>query len=85
MLKLLGVSGSSFNSKVKSGVKKWWNNNILKNDKSSATKKQYNTAIASKSINSAVPFVNSKGKKCFLLRQMKAPTQFVKNDIYMTI
>ena len=85
MLKMIGLSSSSFNTKVKSGVKKWWNNNILKNDKSSATKKQYNAALGSKSINSAVPFVNSKGKKCFLLRNMKAPTQFVTNDIHMTI
>ena len=84
MLKLLGVSSSTFNNKVKTGVKNWWSTNILKNDKSSKTKKQYNAAIASKSINSAVPFVNSKGKRCFLLRQMKAPTQFVNNDIYMT-
>ena len=84
MLKLLSVSSSTFNNKVKNGVKNWWSTNILKNDKSSKTKKQYNAAIASKSINSAVPFVNSKGKRCFLLRQMKAPTQFVNNDIYMT-
>lgn len=84
MLKLLGVSSSTFNNKVKTGVKNWWSTNILKNDKSSKTKKQYNAAIASKSINSAVPFVNTKGKKCFLLRQMKAPTQLANNDIYMT-
>ena len=84
MLKLLGMKDSAFKSKVTAGVKKWWND-ILKNDKTSATKKLYNKAIASKSINSAVIYVNSKGKKCFLIRQMKAPTQMGNNDIYMTI
>ena len=82
MLKLLNIKSSTFNSKVKKAVTKWWNTNILKDDKTSKTKKMYNNAIASKSINSAVPFVNSKGKTCYLLRQMKAPTQFVDNDIY---
>ena len=85
MLKLLGMKDSAFKSKVTTGVKKWWNDNILKNDKTAATKKLYNKAIASKSINSAVIYVNSKGKKCFLIRQMKAPTQMGNNDIYMTI
>lgn len=85
MLKLLGMKDSAFKSKVTSGVKKWWNDNILKTDKTAATKKLYNKAIASKSINSAVLYVNSKGKKCFLIRQMKAPTQLGNNDIYMTI
>ena len=85
MLKLLGMKDSAFKSKVTTGVKKWWNDNILNNDKTAATKKLYNKAIASKSINSAVIYVNSKGKKCFLIRQMKAPTQMGNNDIYMTI
>ena len=85
MLKLLNIKSSAFDKKVKTGVTKWWNTNILKNDKSSKTKKMYNNAIASKSISSAVPFVNSKGKTCFLLRQMKAPTQAGVNDIYATI
>ena len=85
MLKLLNIKSSAFDKKVKTGVTKWWNTNILKNDKSSKTKKMYNNAIASKSISSAVPFVNTKGKTCFLLRQMKAPTQAGVNDIYATI
>ncbi len=85
MLKLLNIKSSAFDKKVKTGVTKWWNTNILKNDKSSNTKKMYNNAIASKSISSAVPFVNTKGKTCFLLRQMKAPTQAGVNDIYATI
>ena len=85
MLKLLGLTSSSFNSKVKSGVKKWWKSYVLYDDKSKKTKKMYNTAIGSKSISSAVPFVNSKGKKCFLLRQMKTPDQFEYTDIYAKI
>ena len=37
------------------------------------------------SINSAVPFVNSKGKKCYLLRHMKAPGQCEYTDLYEKI
>ena len=85
MLELLSLTSSSFNSKVKSSVKKWWKTEILKYDKSKKTKKMYNTAIASKSINSAVPFVNSKGKKCYLLRHMKAPGQCEYTDLYEKI
>ena len=85
MLEFLGLTSSSFNSKVKSSVKKWWKTEILKYDKSKKTKKMYNTAIASKSINSAVPFVNSKGKKCYLLRHMKAPGQSEYTDLYEKI
>ena len=85
MLNLLCLTSSSFNSKVKSSVKKWWKTEILKYDKSKKTKKMYNTAIASKSINSAVPFVNSKGKKCYLLRHMKAPGQCEYTDLYEKI
>ena len=85
MLKLLGMKESSFKSKVTSGIKKWWTNNIPNYAKNKSYKEMYNKAIATKSINSAVPFVNSKGKTCFLLRQMKAPTQAGTNDIYATI
>lgn len=85
MLKLLGMKESAFKSKVTSGIKKWWTNNIPNYTKTKSYKEMYNKAIASKSINSAVPFVNSKGKTCFLLRQMKAPTQAGTNDIYATI
>ena len=85
MLKVLSIKDSSFKSKVTSGIKKWWTTNVPNYKKNKADKDMYNKAVASKSINSAVPFVNSKGKKCFLLRQMKAPTQAGNNDIYATI
>ncbi|MBR5181106.1 MAG: hypothetical protein IKW88_02510 [Clostridiales bacterium] len=85
MLKIWNMKDSAFKSKVTSGVKKWWTTNIPDYKKNKTDKAMYNKAIASKSINSAIPFVNSKGKKCFLLRQMKAPTQFGDNDIYATI
>ena len=85
MLNLLGMKESAFKSKVTNGITNWWKKNIknYKTDKTANT--QYKTAIGTKSVNSALPFVNSKGKKCFLLRQMKAPTQMAKNDIYATI
>lgn len=81
MLNLLGMKESAFKSKVTNGITNWWKNNI----KNYKTDKKYKTAIGTKSVNSALPFVNSKGKKCFLLRQMKAPTQSGNNDIYATI
>ena len=85
MLKLLNIKDSSFKSKVTAGIKKWWTTNVPDYKKNKSYKDMYNKAVASKSINSAVPFVNSKGKNCFLLRQMKAPTQAGNNDIYATI
>ena len=80
MLKLLNIKSSTFNTKVKKAVTKWWDD-ILKYDKTKKTKTMFQNATNSKSINSAVPYVNTKGKTCFLLRQVKAPTQFVYNDI----
>ena len=85
MLKVWNMQDSAFKSKVTAAVKKWWTTNIPNYSKNKSDKDMYNKAIASKSINSAIPYVNSKGKKCFLLRQMKAPTQFTYNDIYTTI
>lgn len=85
MLKIWNMKESAFKSKVTAAVKKWWTTNIPNYSKNKSDKDMYNKAIASKSINSAIPYVNSKGKKCFLLRQMKAPTQFTYNDIYTTI
>lgn len=85
MLSLLGMDSNAFKSKVTAKVKKWWASNIPEYKKEKSAKKLYDKAIASKSINSAVPFVNSKGKKCYLLRQMKTPTQFLYIDIYGTI
>lgn len=85
MLKLLNMKDSAFKSKVTTAVKKWWSTNVPNYKSDKKAKEQYNKAIAAKSINSAVPYVNSKGKKCYLLRQMKAPTQMGTNDIYSTI
>jgi len=85
MLKIFNMKDSAFKSKVTNGVKKWWTTNVPDYKKNKSDKELYNKAIASKSINSAIPFMNSKGKKCFLLRQMKAPTQAGNNDIYATI
>ena len=85
MLKCLNMKDSAFKSKVTTAVKKWWSTNVPNYKSDKKAKEQYNKAIAAKSINSAVPYVNSKGKKCYLLRQMKAPTQMGTNDIYSTI
>ena len=85
MLDILDMKDSAFKSKVTEGITNWWNTNIPNYKDGDESKELYNKAIAAKSINSAVPFVNSKGKTCFLLRQMKAPTQSGDNDIYAAI
>lgn len=85
MLKIFNMKENAFKSKVTAGVKKWWSANIPNYKSDKTANDMYNKAIAAKSINSAVPFYNSKGKKCFLLRQMKAPTQAGNNDIYAAI
>ena len=85
MLDILDMKDSAFKSKVTEGITNWWNTNIPSYKEDDSSKELYNKAIAAKSINSAVPFVNSKGKTCFLLRQMKAPTQAGDNDIYAAI
>ena len=85
MLSLLGVKSTTFKSKVTSSVKGWWNKNVPDYKKNKSYKSMYDKAVASKSINSAVPYVNSKGKKYYLLRQMKTPGQSEYIDIVGTI
>ena len=84
MLKELGMKNGTFNSRVKKSLKKYWKQ-FLNIDQSDYTMSMYKKALANKSINSAVPFVNSKGKKCFLLRQMEVPAQMDHYDVYATI
>jgi len=60
MLKELGISSKKFNSRVKKAIKKY-----LKGDLSTKSK-AYKKAISKKTLNKTTPYVNSKGKLCYI-------------------
>ena len=84
MLKELGIKESTFKSKVKKGLKKWWKQ-FLNIDKSDYTMNMYKKSLTNKTINSAEPYVNSKGKKSFLVRQIEVPAQIDHADVCATL
>lgn len=73
MLKLLGVSSSTFNKKAKAGIKKMWKQ--YEKDTSPEKKKMYDASLATKKLNTGIPYVTSKGKKAYLVRQIEVPGQ----------
>ena len=79
VLKSLGIKSSTFDAKVKAGVKKMWND--YKKDTSAAKKKMYDNSLAYKKIVTAMPYMNSDGKVCYLLRQIEVPGQMSKIDL----
>lgn len=78
MLKELGISNKKFNARVKKSMKKGWKKDYLKGA-TALTKKMYKKAISKKTLNKAIPCVNSKGKVCFLVKNMEFP--FSSNSI----
>ena len=78
VLKSLGYKSSTFDAKVKAGVKKMWKN--YKTD-TAAAKKMYNNSLASKKIVTAMPYMNANGKVCYLLRQIEVPGTPSKIDL----
>ena len=82
VLKSLGYKSSTFDAKVKAGVKKMWKN--YKTD-TAAAKKMYNNSLASKKIVTAMPYMNANGKVCYLLRQIEVPGTPSKIDIAGTL
>ena len=83
VLKALGIKSSTFDAKVKAGVKKMWND--YKKDTSAAKKKMYDNSLAYKKIVTAMPYMNSNGKVCYLLRQIEVPGQMSKIDLCGTV
>ena len=83
VLKSLGIKSSTFDAKVKAGVKKMWND--YKKDTSAAKKKMYDNSLAYKKIVTAMPYMNSNGKVCYLLRQIEVPGQMSKIDLCGTV
>jgi len=71
MLKAVGVKNSSFNTRVKKAVKKWWKQyNLDKDDPV-----DYKKAISKKTLSKAIPFMNSKGKLSYLIKDMDMPVE----------
>lgn len=74
MLKTLKISNKKFKARVKKAVKKIYKKNFqYKSNSPSWMKKSYKDAISKKSINRALPYVNSKGKTSFMIHDMAVP------------
>lgn len=69
MLKALGISNKKFNSRVKKVVKRHFTKQGYPST-DNYTRTQYKKALSSKTINRAIPWVNAKGKVCFLINAM---------------
>lgn len=83
MLKIMGVSSSAFNTKVKNAIKNMWKKKYS-NDTSAAKKQMEKNSLSSKMINSAIPYVNKDGKKAYLVRQIEVPGQMSHIDFHGT-
>ena len=83
MLKIMGVSSSTFNTKVKNAIKNMWKKNYGK-DMSAAKKQMEKDSLTSSMINSAIPYVNKNGKKAYLIRQIEVPGQMSHIDLHGT-
>ncbi len=83
MLKIMGVSSSTFNSKVKNAIKNMWKKNYSK-DTSAEKKTMEKNSLKTKMINSAIPYVNKNGKKAYLVRQIEVPGQMSHIDLHGT-
>ncbi|MBR1906096.1 MAG: hypothetical protein IJ819_06500 [Clostridiales bacterium] len=83
MLKIMGVSSSTFNSKVKNAIKNMWKKNYGK-DTSAEKKTMEKNSLKTKMINSAIPYVNKNGKKAYLVRQIEVPGQMSHIDLHGT-
>ena len=88
MLKELKISNSKFNKRVKKAVIKWWKKmygkNYLKMIKKMDETHDYNNSIKKKTLNKAIPYVNSKGKVCFLISELGLPVGIGECDLHGT-
>lgn len=88
MLKELGISNKKFNSRVKKAVIKWWRKsfgkNYLKKIKKMDMTHDYNNSIKKKTLNKAIPYVNTKGKVCFLISELELPVGIGEWDMHGT-
>lgn len=82
MLKIMGVSSSTLNSKVKIGVNKLWKE--YEKDTSAKKKAMQKKSLTTAKFNEAVPYYNKDGKKAYVLRQIEVPGQLSHVDIHAT-
>ncbi len=74
MLKILKLSDKKFNSRVKKGITKYYKKMIGYTSKApSNVKRDYKKATSSKYLNKAIPYLNSKGKVCYMIRDLPIP------------
>lgn len=81
VLKSLGMKEATFNTKVKASLQNYWKTNYKK-DTSAEKKEMEKKSYTTKSLNSAMPYMNSNGKISYVLRQVETPNGKV--DIYGT-
>lgn len=81
VLKSLGMKETTFNTKVKASLQNYWKDNFKK-DTSAEKKEMEKKSYTTKSLNSAMPYMNTNGKISYVLRQVETPNGKV--DIYGT-
>ena len=81
VLKSLGMKENTFNVKVKASLQNYWKNNFKK-DTSTAKQDMEKKSLTIKSLNSAMPYMNTNGKISYVIRQVETPNGKV--DIYGT-
>ena len=81
VLKSLGMKEATFNTKVKASLQNYWKNNFKK-DTSAEKKEMEKKSYTTKSLNSAMPYMNTNGKISYVLRQVETPNSKV--DVYGT-
>ena len=81
VLKSLGMKEATFNTKVKASLQNYWKDNFKK-DTSAEKKEMEKKSYTTKSLNSAMPYMNTNGKISYVLRQVETPNGKV--DIYGT-
>ena len=72
VLKSLGMKDTTFNTKVKASVQNYWKNNFKK-DTSAEKKEMEKKSVTIKSLNGAMPYMNTNGKISYVLRQVQIP------------
>ena len=81
VLKSLGMKDATFNSKVKAGIQKMWKNKYSK-DTSAEKKAMEKKSLTTKTLNSAMPYLNKNGKISYLVRQVEVPSKVQYVDLY---
>ena len=72
MLKALNIKSSKFNARVKKAVIKYMGNNGIMVDFSQYPE-MFNRNISKDKLKKTIPYVNSKGKLCFLYKSFEVP------------